>query len=178
MAWAAFQVKKIYNSNPQYVKLRDILIYDLGFKEEEIYFPGDLEKENPLGSYVFVQVPDMDKFIEIWPKLIDTKFVSAFDGYLEIPNDQMQKMLDKSVEPEKTEEINVYDIVKIKYGPYSRMFGVVLSKKEKDMYEIGFKLFTGPQFKDLPSGHLEKMSSLFEIWKFPVTDEGGENEQE
>lgn len=175
MAWAAFQVKTLYNSTPQYIKLKEILTGDLGFKEEEIYFPGNLERENPLGSYVFVQVPKIEDFLNVWQQLIETKFVSNFDGWMQIPDDQMQAMFDHSVEPEKLEDINIYDIVKIKYGPYSKMFGIVLNEKEKDVYEIGFKLFIGPQFKDLSLGHLERVCSLFEVWKFPETPETEEH---
>lgn len=172
MAWAAFQVKTLYSSTPQYLKIKDLLMGEAyKFKEEELYFPGDLEKDNPMGSYVFVQVKSIEDFSIMWQSLSKTKYISASDGYLEIPDEQMQRMLNFSVESEKLDKIDLYDIVKVNHGPYAKMFGVVLSKKRKNMYGVGFKLFTGTQFKDLPLGHLTKVKSLFEVWKFPVKEE-------
>ena len=145
---------------------------EFGFKEEEMYFPGGFEKENPLGSYVFVQVEKDQDFELMWPKIADKKYVSAFNGFLKIPDDQFQQMIDSHLTTDANESsldnIFPYDIVKIPAGPYAKLYGVVTSIKKNDFYEIGFRFFTGPQFKDIQRNQLIRVKSLFDIWKFPV----------
>lgn len=167
MAWYTFQIKTLYNSNTQYIKLKEALInLNLGFKEEDFFFPGNLERENPMVNYIFVRTDR--EFDSIWPILCKEKYISAYDGWFPITDEEMEN-LKKSTSGKKasSEDLLPYDIVNITYGPYSKMFGIVLSKKD-NQYEIGFNFFTGPQFRMVDADILERKKSLFDIWKFPV----------
>lgn len=174
MAWYTFQIKTLYNSNPQYVKMRDALInLDLGLKAEDFFFPGNLERENPYVNYVFVRT-DRD-FRDIWPVICKEKYISGYDGWFPVSDQEMEGVRQSISSKRAPVDLLPHDVVTITYGPYAKMFGVVVSKSE-GKYEIGFNFFTGPQFRMVDADILERKKSLFEIWKFPVKD--GEEQED
>ena len=166
MAWKAVQIKTLYNSNAQYKKLKELLIKSYGFKEEDLFFPGNFERKNPYDNYVFMNYNG--DFLSIWGQLCKEKYISGYDGFLEVSDDEMQAAFGvNETSKEIPENLKLYDIVTISYGPYAKMFGLIMKIREKDV-EVGFNLFTGPQFKKVEKDLIIRLKSLFEIWKFPV----------
>ncbi len=166
MAWQAIQIKTLYNSNPQYKKLKNLLEKSYGFKPEDLFFPGNFERKNPYDNYVFLHYDGTD-FISMWNKLCKEKYIAGYEGFLTIPDEEMEQTLAHANDKEIPDDLKEYDIVTITYGPYAKMFGIIVKVGKKDC-EVGFNLFTGPQFKKVDKDIIKRVKSLFEIWKFPV----------
>ena len=163
--WNSIQVKDQYSSVAQLRILKQLLSDKYGIADDDIHIPGNCEVENPLGNYVFIR---HDDFPLLWMRLSTEKMVDNLLGHLEIPDDEMQGVLNESLHSEsESGPLCLYDIVKVTCGTYANLYGVVIDAVD-DKYLVGFKFFSGTRTCEFDRGKLQKTGGLFEIWKFPA----------
>ena len=109
MAWYAFQVKDSYNRMSQYKEIMAMLQGEKYKKtSDEFFIPGDGKKDNFVCNYVFVKVNE--NILSFWEQLSQEKFFLVSMGYIKIPDEQMESMINNCRESEKI-EVNYGDIV-------------------------------------------------------------------
>ncbi len=172
--WFAFQVRGVYDSVPQYRIFRQLLLSKYGFAEDDVHIPGNCETENTCGGYVFVRI-EGDDFHEHWRRLCHEKQVLGEDGYLAVPDGQMEEMLGcvgEETAEKQDADFRRGDVVSPVKTVYSGLFGIVLEAGD-GFCDVGFNFFMGPRVVRFPNDELELVRPLFEIWRFPVSANGG-----
>lgn len=164
MAWYAFQVKDSYNRISQYKEIIAMLQSErYGKTPDEFFVDGGGKKDNTICNYVFIKVDG--SILPFWEQLSQEKYFLTSMGYIEIPDDQMNSMINTCRESEKI-DVNYGDIVYIENGPYRKLYGIVLDVKGST-YEVGLNFCIGPMIVTLKPENIRVEKSLFEIWKFP-----------
>lgn len=167
MTWFAFQVKDFYDRPSQYAELRRCLIGTHGVSNADIYIPGGGDYANPMARYVFIRLPDKDAMPRLWPALSKEKYLKASEGFLEIPDAEMDNMVAGLANRPK-DAVCYGDVIKAESTECRDLYGVVLDERPDGGYAVGFNLFSGPRVAMLRRDDFIKVQSLFAIWKFPA----------
>lgn len=165
MTWYAFQVRGIYDSPKHYKALIGVLCgAGYGFPRDSVFVHGDGEETNAYSGYVFVRTDS--GFSDVWSKLRNEKYVNVEDGWLPIPDSDMDALMKSRISRRR---IRYGDVALVVDGVYRRLYGIVLDvDDEKETCLVGFNFFTGPRTAELKFSQFDVVKSVFEVWRFPV----------
>ena len=144
------------------------------FGDVEIVVIGDLldddHLDNYFGSYVFVQCNDVSAFKDkiICSKCIRTVLYSM-DSPSYLTTEEINAMLTtwNNKQMEQKTNLRYGDMVKIKTGLYKNLYGIVIDRKDEEVFTVLFKFCKNYQMFDVNYINCEKMNNMFEQLKVP-----------
>lgn len=159
MSWYVFELRQKYVGQTSRKQFYDRLRNLYKKQKQQIYICLN-EKNIGMNYYVFVYVEDI---VDFWKILRKDKCINEQYGYNSVQESQIN-LLRQDIQYIR-EQISFGDIVKILYGKYSKLYGIVLRQRQNNTYQIGLKFCHGVYTQIIKGNQLQIVGNIFNYLK-------------
>jgi transcription antitermination factor NusG len=164
MGWYCLIVNDKYVKKDNIPLVKGVIKKILGNKTE--IFCLEHKEETSLDGYYFVKSDCLiEKIYSIKNSAYFSNVLNSFSNVVEISDEEIEKMK-SSVENKYKQDFCYGDIVVIKQGEYSNLYGVVLNVKTREC-DIGVKFCTGNFLIKVKKDDLKKEKNVFNYIRKP-----------
>ena len=159
--WIAFLLRDKYSSAYWKQTLKKQILKKFNKKNSDIYYFSSQE-DLSLIYYFFVKEDNKNDLRSIWQGNVN--FFESFQCHVKVSELQLNNMK-QNIKTKEFNNIKYGDIVYIKKGDYSKLYGIVLRKNRVGKFDVGFKFCFGNVIKSYSVKEIKVVDNIFNYVK-------------
>ena len=161
--WIVMVLKDRFSNDVERESLKNGMMMRFSLKSNDIYYI-PLDDNRTFGNFLFVRERDPENdlrnFLEFRREMFE-----AYPMHMRISDDEFTSMVDGIVDKKKSAYVKHGDIVVIKKGRYSKLFGIVLRENRSGKIIVGLKFCFGTVTEEYNQDELKVIGNIFNYLK-------------